>query len=145
MKHRDGIDLETRLLAARADLLKRADAVTARYAAHLAAAREHRADPIAAGAALDAIAKTRSYRVGGYSSFDAFARAELGFSRITAYRLRTRARGDASQDAAVVALERWLRAHGARRPEVTAHRRAARITVVLDAADVRRLLERSRR
>lgn len=142
--------LESRLLDARDDLLRRAADVSAKHAANVAAARAHRVDPARAGKALEAIATTRSYRIGGHATFDAFARAELGFSRATAHRLRARAAEPSSEAAdeaaqAAARLRRWLDARGVRPKSVTAHRRSSRVTVVLDAAEIVRLTARRKR
>lgn len=50
-----------------------------------------------AGAALDAIARGKRYRLLGHATFDAFVRG-LGISRPTAHRLRTLARAPQSLD-----------------------------------------------
>ena len=50
-----------------------------------------------AGAALDAIARGKRYRLLGHATFDDFVRS-LGISRPTAHRLRTLARAPASLD-----------------------------------------------
>ncbi len=143
MRHGAKIDLETRLRAAKDDLLSRAAGVTARHEARVAQARAHRLDPVAAGAALEAIAKSRSYRLAGHATFDAFARAELGFTRQTAYRLRVRAaspsRALVEADDAAAELRRWLRALGVRPASVSAHRRPPRVALVIHADDIARI------
>lgn len=143
MRHHAKIDLESRLLAAKDDILTRAEEVKALHARRVAAARAHRRDPAGAGEALEAILKTRSYRQGGYETFDAFARAELGFTRHTAHRLRSRAAAASPSageaDAAARALRRWLEALGVSPVAMKPHQRSARVTLVLDAADVARI------
>lgn len=155
MSHRSRIPLEIKLERARDRISAQAGEVRAEYARLLAAARRFRADPAAAGEALEEIAVRRLYRLDGHASLAAFARAELDVSRATCTRIRAaapskRAREkevDAPATEARRALSRWLRARGARALEITVVRRRGvpSVQVVLSARDAARVVGKGRR
>jgi len=150
MKHRGKIDLKNRLLGAREAILGRAGGAIERHAARVAAGRRWKTDPRAAAEALEAIAKGKSYRLDGHTTFDAFAKAELGMSRVTASRVRAHARegqggeGERRTEKAAAALAKWLRGIGVRPVGVKPLRRTSWVTVVLEAGDVERVVGKGR-
>jgi len=145
---RRGIGLLLRLEAARDDILRQGPERVAEHAERVARAKRHGVDRLAAAAALDAIAKTRSYRLDGYRTFHAFAKAELGLAKSSVYRLRAREGGKAEEAAAAVErLGRWLRRRGIEPKSMTGHRHrgAPAVTVTLAAEDVAYLTRRGHR
>ena len=110
MLRRSRVDLETRLIRARDAIAAQAAETKSLYSRTLSEARDHASDPVAAGAALEVIAVRRLFRLDEHPTFEAFLAAELGISRMTAYRLRQRAARPSAEQRAADAAARDLRA-----------------------------------
>lgn len=139
-----------------ATLREAASAQGAQMRAELDAIREgmhDRRQLPAIGLALEEIARSRRFRVAGYSSFDAMLRTELGISRGTAHRWRKAAKAldaETIQELGVVAAyERAQRAGRTKRAKKSTERKPRkRVAARPDAAAVKeaqQLLARLRR